>query len=120
MTATRSVSKPSSKAALIVGGVLLVVGLAVALVGLFMAIKPLIAMYSEALNDPMGNDARAVGGTDPLGDGKQVASSMIPGLVIMGLGTIASIAGSVMLKIGIIRRIIRARHEKQRAASNTP
>lgn len=91
-----------------------------ALVGLFMAVKPVIAMYSEALNDPLGNDARAAGGVDPLGDGKQVAHSMIPGLIVMGLGTIVSIAGSVMLKVGIIRRIIRARHEKQSAASNTP
>ncbi len=79
-----------------------------------MAVKPVIAMYSEALNDPLGNDARVAGGPDPLGDGKQVAHSMIPGLVIMGLGTIASIAGSAMLKVGIIRRIIRARHEKNR------
>ncbi|QQS09858.1 MAG: hypothetical protein IPK69_04345 [Phycisphaerales bacterium] len=111
---TASRPRTPSKVTLVLGGIALVIGLLVALVGLFLALRPVLGVYAEALNDPMGNDARAVGTSDPLADGKQVAHSMIPGLAIMAVGVVVSIAGSVMLKVGLIRRLARAQALKSR------
>jgi len=87
------------------GLLLTFVGAAVMLVGIFLALRALVGLYQGVLDDPMGNDQPG-GGAEP---GVLAQQGMYQGVMIGAVGIVPFLAGVVMVKGAIARRLLRAR-----------
>lgn len=78
------------------GWVLVLCGLLLALAGVAWALLPVLGLYQAAMEDPLSDKMPE--------DGKGIASAMIPGVVVLGVGAVMSVAGKVMLIAGMARK----------------
>lgn len=81
----------------VVGVILILVGGAIVLAGIGLALWPLIAAYQQNMANPMGDGATAAE-TD-------LQSKMLRGVYVGVPGLIVMIAGKMMVKAAIIRKL---------------
>ncbi len=106
----------------ILGFAFLLLGIGIIVFGMSLALRPVINMYSEALNNPMGSDpaADSGGGQSSGGDAQSrggsnvgglsnvnttVPNRMFHGIAIAAAGLVPLIAGTVLIKIAIFQKI---------------
>ena len=82
----------------IIALILFLGGLAVVLYGLGSALIELFGLYSSALDAPLN---------DPKGGEKGVSDRMIRGVIIGAIGVAPMMAGSAMLGMGIVMRVVK-------------
>ncbi len=80
--------------------ILVAVGAIVMFYGGGTAVKELMGLYSSTLNDPMRE-------TD--GGAEGVRDRMLEGVIIGGVGAVPFVAGTLMLRITILQRLLRGR-----------
>jgi hypothetical protein len=85
---------------------LLVIGLIVVVVGVFMALRPVLSVYESAMSDPLSDKGPQ--------DGKEVSRAMIPGLITAAIGLPMVLVGSIMLKIMLFKSL------RNKLTSKTP
>lgn len=94
----------------LVGFTLLLVGIAIIVFGMFLALRPVVAMYQEAMTDPMGSEAQHSGQQDVLDSAKDdVPKKMFRGIAIAAVGLVPLLIGTVLLKIAMFQRLRRSR-----------
>lgn len=76
------------------GLVLMLVGAAGILAGLWMAAAPVVAVYQEALEAPLDSEAT----------GEGVVASMLPGLALGGSGAVTYVIGATVRRLARRRR----------------
>lgn len=76
------------------GLVLMLVGAAGILAGLWMAAAPVVAVYREALEAPLDSEAT----------GEGVVASMLPGLALGGSGAVTYVIGATVRRLARRRR----------------
>ncbi len=94
----------------LLGFTLLLVGIAIIVFGMFQALRPVVAMYQEAMTDPMGSEAQHSGQQDVLDSAKdKVPHQMFRGIAISAVGLIPLLIGTVLIKIAIFQRLRRSK-----------
>jgi hypothetical protein len=94
----------------LVGFALVIVGIVVIVFGMYQALRPVVAMYQEAMTDPMGTEAQASGQPDILDSAKDdVPKQMFRGIAIGAVGLVPLLIGSVLVKIAIFQRLRRSK-----------
>lgn len=94
----------------LLGFTLLLVGIAIIVFGMFQALRPVVAMYQEAMTDPMGSEAQHSGQQDALDNAKDdVPKQMFQGIAIGAVGLVPLLIGTVLLKIAMFQRLRRSR-----------
>jgi hypothetical protein len=94
----------------LVGSALLLIGIAIIVFGMFQALRPVVAMYQEAITDPMGSSAQASGQPNVLDSAdNDVPNQMFRGIAIGAVGLVPLLLGTVMLKIALFQRFRRSR-----------
>lgn len=78
------------------GLILTLVGGAVVLVGMYMALAPVIHMYQANLENAMGQ---------PDGAEQQVGKDMWKGVIVGAVGIVPFLIGTVLLKAALFRKI---------------
>lgn len=92
----------------LVGFALVIVGIVIIVFGMYQALRPVVAMYQEAMTDPMGTEAQASGHTDILDNAKDdVPKQMFTGIAIGAIGLVPLLVGSVLVKIALFQRLRR-------------
>lgn len=92
----------------VVGFALVIVGIVIIVFGMYQALRPVVAMYQEAMTDPMGTNAQATGQPDILDNAKDdVPKQMFRGIAIGAVGLVPLLIGSVLVKIALFQRIRR-------------
>lgn len=79
-----------------IGAILMLVGGAVVLLGIGLAVKPVIDLYRANLDDPMGQ---------PEGAERRVPLDMRKGLIVGAAGVVPFMIGSVLVKMEVRRRL---------------
>ena len=94
----------------LVGFTLVILGVCIIVFGMFQALRPVVAMYQEAMTDPMGTEAQHSGQPDILDNAKDdVPKQMIAGIAIGAVGLVPLLIGSVLVKIAIFQRLRRSK-----------
>lgn len=91
------------------GLALVLIGVAIIVFGMFQALRPVVAMYQEAMTDPMGSQTQA-GQPDVLDSAKDdVPKKMFRGIAIGAVGLVPLLIGTVLIKVAIFQRVRRSK-----------
>jgi hypothetical protein len=89
--------KPGSKLRLI-GWTLLLIGLPIAIWGIYTALAPVVNAYAQALDDPLSDKMPE--------DGKAMSKNMLMPILIGAVGAMMATLGSTLLSLSFVRRML--------------